>query len=363
MSFLPVVKFSKDHEVSRLVKIWLIAGLLMIFLQIVIGGVTRLTGSGLSITRWEIVTGVWPPVVEKDWEKAFDLYKETPQYSRINRGMAMDDFKFIYFWEYFHRLWARLMFVVFIIPFFVFLFNGHLTRRIYPRMLLLVCLAGIEGFFGWIMVASGLIERPWVNAYNLTLHLTMALFIFSYLFWTTLLAFFPGRESASEKSLLKIGNSILVLVFIQLALGAMMSGTKAGLIYPTWPKIGNDFLPGVLLSFESWKLIKFTAYDSDIFLPSLLHVLHRNSAYLLAVLIGLWFYKSYKFRFEEGVRGGFKLLVIIVFIQMCLGIITVMTCVGSVPVLWGVLHQAGAVALLSIVLWVRHSVEFRMKLH
>ena len=172
-----LIRWAGDTEISRWVKIWIVTGVLMIFMQIVIGGVTRLTGSGLSITRWEIVIGAVPPLGEAAWQEAFDLYKETPQYHRINKGMNLDEFKFIYFWEYFHRLWARLMFFVFIIPFGFFLLRGMLSKKLARWLLLVVLLAGLEGFFGWIMVKSGLRERPWVNAYNLTLHLCMGFII------------------------------------------------------------------------------------------------------------------------------------------------------------------------------------------
>jgi heme a synthase len=139
---------SDENQVSRWVKWWIIAGVVMVFLQIAIGGITRLTGSGLSITRWEIVTGTMPPIGEQAWQEAFELYKATPQYQKINQGMSMSEFKFIYFWEYFHRLWARLMFFVFVFPYGWFLWRRMLTRRLSRRLLIVVLLAGIEGFFG-----------------------------------------------------------------------------------------------------------------------------------------------------------------------------------------------------------------------
>ena len=169
------------EKAPRAVRIWILTGLVMVFFQIFIGGVTRLTGSGLSITRWEVVTGAIPPLSQADWEEAFNLYQQTPQYHKINKGMTLGEFKFIYFWEYFHRLWARLMFFVFVFPFAWFWWRGMLSPLLRRRLWVVVLLAGLEGFFGWIMVASGLTKRPWVNAYNLTLHLSMGIIIFGYL--------------------------------------------------------------------------------------------------------------------------------------------------------------------------------------
>ena len=229
------IKYAEDDQIKRSVKVWLFLGLFMILMQIVIGGVTRLTGSGLSITKWEIVTGSIPPLNQQEWQEAFALYQQTPQYQKINQGMTLDEFKFIFFWEYFHRLWARLMFFVFVFPFAWFLYRGRLSRRLTRRLVGVVLLAGLEGFFGWIMVYSGLIKRPWVNAYNLTLHLVTALAIFSYLLWTIFIAIQPQLQRPNDSVLRPWRRYVWIMVgvaFLQLALGAMMSGTKAGLRVP-----------------------------------------------------------------------------------------------------------------------------------
>ena len=147
----------------------------MVFIQILLGGITRLTGSGLSITRWEIVTGTIPPLNQVDWNEAFDLYKATPQYQKINEGMSLDRFKFIFFWEYFHRVWARLMGFVFLIPFIIFLVRKSLSQKLIKRLIVVIAIAAAAAVFGWIMVASGLIHRPWVNAYKLTIHLSLGI--------------------------------------------------------------------------------------------------------------------------------------------------------------------------------------------
>ncbi len=351
MAFSPL-RFVSDTQIPRPVKIWLLTGLLMIFFQIVIGGVTRLTGSGLSITRWEIVTGSIPPLSEAAWQEAFELYKTTPQYQKINEGMSLGAFKFIYFWEYFHRLWARLMFFVFILPFGWFLWKGMFSRRMVPRLIVVVLLAGLEGFFGWIMVASGLINRPWVNAYNLTLHLCMALVIFSYLMWITFLAWQPTPPVIHNRVWKRYTWVLLLLAFVQIALGAMMSGMKAGLFFPSWPDMNGSFLPAVLLDGTHWIRSVFIDYDTNPFMPALIQFLHRNTAYLLTIMILYFVWKTWNTYGDATFRKGLLVLTGTLALQVILGIFTLINCIGKVPVALGVLHQAGAVFLLSAILFV-----------
>lgn len=348
------LRYADDFQISRAVKIWLITGLVMIFFQIVIGGVTRLTGSGLSITRWEIVTGSIPPLNEAEWVSTFELYKQTPQYQKINQGMALEDFKFIFFWEYFHRLWARLMFVVFVIPFGWFLVRGMMSRRLLPRMLMVVALAGLEGFFGWAMVASGLIKRPWVNAYNLTLHLCMALIIFAYLLWTWFLAASPKLPEFSSARFRRWSWIIFGVAFFQIGLGAMMSGSKAGLFFPTWPDMNGEYLPSVLFDASHWTSQSFIEYDTNPFMPALIQFLHRNTAYVLSILVVYFVWKLFKENIGTQMRRSGAWLLGVLGIQVLLGIFTVINCQAKVPVDLGVAHQAGAVVLLSMILWMSY---------
>lgn len=351
------IRYTDDFQIPRAVKIWLITGLVMVLLQIVIGGVTRLTGSGLSITRWEIVTGTMPPLNEADWQEAFDLYKQTPQYQKINQGMSMGDFKFIYFWEYFHRLWARLMFFVFIIPFGWFLWKGMFSRRLLPRLVAVVLLAGLEGFFGWIMVASGLSKRPWVNAYNLTLHLVMGLVIFSYLLWTTFIALQPAPSPSPAARFKKYAWILVVVTFVQIALGAMMSGAKAGLFFPTWPDMNGEYLPAVLLDPGHWVSDSFIHYDTNPFMPALIQFLHRNTAYILTVMVLYFIWQFRGIPVSNYLRRGNQALAGALVLQVLLGIFTLINCVSVIPVTLGVLHQAGAVLLLSVVLFVTYQLS------
>ncbi len=338
------------------VKVWLCIGLFMIFVQVVVGGITRLTGSGLSITQWEIVTGTLPPLHEAAWEAEFAEYRATPQYQKINEGMTLGEFKFIYFWEYIHRLWARLMGFVFIIPLGFFVAKGMVDRPLLKRLGVVFLLAALVASFGWIMVASGLIDRPWVNAYKLTMHLSLALILFSYLFWTTLKVMQPRPQVIHNKVLKKGAVALTVLAAVQIVLGGIMSGMKAGLYFPTWPDMNGEAVPAVLLSASNWTVENFVHYDATLFMPAFVQILHRTTAYLLTALV-LWFaYRGLKASTSAHFRTGLYLLVSMLIIQVALGILTLVNCIGAVPVGLGVYHQAGALLFLSIVLFVDYQV-------
>ena len=328
------------------VRNWIILGLVMIFFQIVIGGITRLTGSGLSITKWEIVTGVVPPLTAEDWNYEFELYKETPQYKKINEGMSMRQFKFIYFWEYIHRLWARSMGFVFLIPFLVFWRIGYLhSRKLRKQLIIVFLLAGLVGMFGWIMVASGLNDRPWVSAYKLSIHLSLALLVLSYLYWIFLDHFKGRSEDRKVPGLLLI---LLVALSVQIVLGGMMSGLKAALVYPDWPYYSESLVfPLALLQEDIWQWDHVINYEDSALMPSLIQFLHRSLGYIVAGIVG-WL----TYRYNKGFRlTRFNILLLLVLLQVMLGIIILINSVGTIPVLYGVLHQAMAIFLLMSVLY------------
>lgn len=335
-----------------IVKWWLVIGVIMIIGQIVIGGITRLTGSGLSITKWEIVTGTLPPMNANQWEAEFDLYKATPQYEKINEGMSLGEFKFIYFWEYFHRLWARLMGFVFAIPFVIFWRKGWLDKPLMRRLGITVLLAAIVASFGWIMVASGLIERPWVNAYKLTMHLSLACILYAYLLWTVFKVFQPNPIGFPHLVLKTWAKVITVLTAIQIILGGIMSGAKAGLFYPSWPDMNGEWVPGVLKDGSMWNVENFVNYDATLFLPAFIQFTHRGVAYILTIMVLYFVWKLLKSSSNSIIHQAAYLLVSMLVIQVVLGILTVINCVGVIPVGLGVMHQAGAIMLLSTVLFV-----------
>ncbi len=346
-------KYFIDHNaISATVKTWLILGLVMIFFQVVIGGVTRLTGSGLSITKWDIVTGTLPPLNSVEWNEAFDLYKDTPQYKQINKGMSMSEFQFIYFWEYIHRLWARTMGFVFLIPFLFFLCTKRFSKKLLKQLVIVFFLAALVASLGWIMVASGLIERPWVNAYKLTMHLSLAFILYGYLLWTTFGVYFPNIKVINNTLLRRWGIVLFSLLALQIVLGGIMSGMKAGLSYPTWPDMNGSYVPDLLLDSVEWNVDNFVDYDKNGFMPTFIQFFHRSTAYLL-IIIGLWyFYKGFKLIKNTLFRRGLNMWITMLVIQISLGIVTVLNCRGSIPVDYGVLHQSGALLLLTAMLFI-----------
>jgi len=324
---------------SRAVQGWLWVGVIMVFIQILLGGITRLTGSGLSITKWEIVTGTLPPMDADSWATEFDAYKETPQYEKINAGMDLSSFKFIYFWEYFHRLWARILGFVFLIPFVIFLARGKLDADINKKLLLAVFFGGVVGLFGWIMVASGLVDRPWVNAYKLMLHLGLAVLLFCFMVYVTVDYRQRAHNSWKPSVLTKKKLwTLTIVVFIQILLGALMSGMKAGLFFPTWPSMNGTYWPEVLRQAENWNWGAFKEYDSNTFVPAIVQILHRGTAYGLFIA-----YAIYAFRFSDNkMRIAFGILCL----QVILGVWTLISCIGQVPLVLGSLHQLVGIMFL-----------------
>lgn len=321
------------------VQIWLLVGLFMILMQVFIGGITRLTGSGLSITKWDIITGIFPPIHESDWNKEFDLYKQTPQYHKINKGMNISDFKFIYFWEYFHRLWARSMGFVFLIPFIYFYIKGKLSSKLKSRLVKVFFLAVSVASLGWIMVASGLIERPWVNAYKLSLHLCLALILFLYLLRVVVKEFNVNVGNSDFHRYRFLYKILSVLLFIQIFLGGMMSGMKAALLYPTWPKIGQHWIPEIVLSIDNWTFYNFGNYDKHLFLPTLIHFLHRNLAYICFAFSLYIFFRTYNLLKSNLITNAIYLQLLLFLSQVLLGILILLNSQGSIPIWFGVFHQ------------------------
>lgn len=345
---------------NKWIQSWLLIGIVMVFVQVVVGGVTRLTGSGLSITKWEIVTGVVPPLSANDWAEEFDLYKSTPQYQKLNQGMSLSEFKFIYFWEYLHRLWARAMGFVFFIPLMGFLWKRWIDKALGLRLLLLVFMGGVVATFGWIMVASGLVERPWVDAYKLTIHLNLALVLYGILVYTYL--YTRGDDASVYTVSARMGsllNVFTVLLAVQLVLGGIMSGMKAGLYYPTWPDMNGEIIPRVLLDGQEWRLESFTGYDKYPLAPALVQFWHRIVAYGLAIFAALIFWRRFDAGLTRNVKAGIYTLAVLVVIQVMIGILTVINCVGKIPLFLGVAHQAMAVLLLTTALYLRYYVKNR----
>lgn len=326
------------------IRYWLVLGLVLVAGQIFLGGITRLTGSGLSITKWDIIIGTVPPMNDEAWEEVFALYKDTPQYRLINQGMSMASFKWIYFWEYMHRLWARMMGLVFIFPFLFFVWKQWLSRKMILRLAVLIVLVILTASFGWIMVASGLIDRPWVNAYKLSLHLILGFSVFWFLYYIFL--FYKNFEKPVICFGQKYWRWVALLVILQIWLGGMVSGMKAGSSYPTWPLMHDTFIPAVLLDLDNWKIEHFIAYDDHQFMSGFSQFFHRMIAYLIVILIFIGVYKKGRLC---GYQLFNKMLIGTVLVQILLGIWTVISFRDGVPVIIASMHQLGGLMLSTVI--------------
>lgn len=325
-----------NFKYTKTIRNWLLVGLVMLIGQVVLGGITRLTGSGLSITRWDIITGVIPPLNAKEWLEAFELYKETPQFYKINSTFTVQNFKFIYFWEYFHRLWVRSLGFIFLIPFIIFAFKKQLDFYLIKHLGLVVFLTILTASAGWIMVQSGLVNRPWVNAYKLTVHFVLAMLVIAAMVKTVAGVYnFGSSKSIISKKIVPITISV---TFIQLIFAGLMAGMKAGLYYPTWPNMNGEFIPSVLLKSTNWNWENMINYDSYLFAPAIIQLIHRMLAYLL---VGLTVYMFFKLKPKVAAVAAKWLAIslILVIVQVFLGVLTVLNVTGKIPLFYGVAHQ------------------------
>jgi cytochrome c oxidase assembly protein subunit 15 len=308
----------------------------MLIGQVILGGITRLTGSGLSITRWDIVSGTIPPLNKEQWNDAFNLYKQTPQYFKINSDFTIGEFKFIYFWEYAHRLWVRILGFIFLIPFIIFIFRKQINFYLIKRLFWVVFFAALTASAGWIMVKSGLIDRPWVNAYKLTLHFILA--IISILFMVKTVADVYNYKYKNVLKATKILFILISITFIQMIFAGLMSGMKAGLYFPSWPDMNGHFIPEVLLNSTNWTWMNLQTYESSIFAPALVQFIHRLLAYIILLLTGYAFFK-YRNKVYKRAKFWLQTSFVLISIQLVLGILTILNVEAGIPLLYGVLHQ------------------------
>ncbi|MEZ4911008.1 MAG: COX15/CtaA family protein [Saprospiraceae bacterium] len=328
------------------IKVWLYIGLVMVVFQLVIGAVTRLTEAGLSITKWDVVSGTLPPMSDSEWQSMFDLYKETPQFEKINEGMTLSEFKFIFFWEYLHRLWARIMGFVFIIPFIYFLTKGWLDKDVRKRLSWVVLLAALAAIFGWIMVASGLVNRPWVNAYKLSIHLLLGISVYSALV-KVIYFVHNGERKVNMPGIQSILTLFIVFLVLQIFLGGMMSGMKAALVYPTWPKMLGEWIPSVLFDADNWRLDNFVWYDSNTFMFAMVQFFHRMNGYFMLILGMILGYKLVQY---GDVRIGVG-MVVSLLVQVMIGITILIFSAVEVPVFTGSLHHMMVIVIAGLATW------------
>jgi cytochrome c oxidase assembly protein subunit 15 len=343
---------------SRPVAIWLLVGVLMIIIQVLLGGITRLTGSGLSITEWKPIMGALPPMNEKDWLIAFEKYKQIAQYKYLNYHYTLEDFKFIFFWEWFHRLWARLLGVVFLIPFVVFIIQKRFKKEMIRPLIILFLLGALQGLVGWIMVQSGLddSELVYVSHYKLAIHFILALGLLCYTLWFALKLLIPAQQITGNTSLRKGMLWLTALLTLQLIYGAFMAGLKAATAAPTWPDMNGAWWPAHLQSFGNrhFSGISFL-FDH----PLVIHFIHRNLAYIITVLLLVWTWKAFKERTGTSLFQQTKAWpLFIVLIQVVLGVLTVLHSINLDRFLWlAVAHQFVAMVLLIAFVWMLYIIR------
>lgn len=330
---------------NKAVIYWLLIGCALIFVMVIVGGITRLTHSGLSISNYKLISGTIPPMNEVEWNEAFDLYKQYPEYQKLNYGMSLEEFKDIYFWEWIHRVIGRFIGLVFIIPFGYFLIKKRLSKSTIKKSIILLIMGGFQGFLGWYMVKSGLVDRPDVSHYRLAAHLTTAFLTFAYTFWVALDLMFPNKKQIDKKlrNLIRIG---LIVLIIQIIYGAFVAGLDAGWIHNHWPFMSEGkFIHETVYIEQNPTYLNFIEGKSGV------QFVHRTLAYIVVIFILAIWYKATRNETTHWQTKGVNSLLIMVGVQFLLGVLTL---IYAVPVWLGVLHQVGAFILLSCMVFTLH---------
>jgi cytochrome c oxidase assembly protein subunit 15 len=340
---------------NRNIVLWLFSGCFLIFTMVIVGGITRLTGSGLSITEWKLIRGTVPPLNEQQWNEEFENYKQIPQYRKMNYNYTLSDFKKIFFWEYIHRLIGRVIGIVFFIPFLYFWLTKQLLKPLFNKLLFLFFLGGLQGFLGWYMVKSGLVNNVRVSHLRLATHLITAFITFGFTFWV-MLEIIPHEKkeiNSLTTTLRKASYLILILVVLQIIYGAFVAGLKAGHIYNTFPKMGDEWVA----SSVSYG-IQAEGISSLINNISVVQFIHRTIAWLLALgIVFIGYYAKRRNLFSDkrllSIRQihAINFLMIAVLLQFLLGVFTL---IYSVPITLGVLHQTGAFVLFTLTIYLIH---------
>ena len=329
------------YNSKKSVIIWLLTGCALIFLMVIIGGITRLTNSGLSMVDWKLIMGMAPPLSEQDWMNTFNKYKQFPEYQQVNYMFTLEEFKAIFFWEYLHRLIGRIIGMVFIIPFVYFLIKKKITGKLINQCLILLGLGAFQGFLGWWMVKSGLVDNPDVSHYRLAIHLMAAFLTFAYTLWVALGLIYEHIEVPNIPAMRKWITVLLGFTLLQIIYGAFVAGLNAGFFYNTWPKMGEEWVASSVTAMEPW-WINFVNGIGGV------QFVHRYLAYVVVGLVFFLLFKSSKYALNKIQSQGLILLIGMVVVQFLLGIFTL---IYGVPVWLGVVHQIGAFLLLGAVIY------------
>lgn len=331
---------------------WLLVCCALIFAMVVLGGVTRLTRSGLSIVEWEPIMGAIPPLNQAQWDSAFNKYQRTPEYRKVNRGMPLAEFQKIFYVEWSHRLLGRLIGVVFLVPFFYFLIRRRITRDLTPKLVMLFVLGGLQGGMGWYMVKSGLVDIPRVSPYRLTAHLGFAVIIYAYMFWVAL-NLWQSRSAAlpALTPLRRFGLIVTGLIFLMILSGGFVAGNKAGFVFNTFPLMNGRFFPEGMLALEPiW-----TNFFENI---ATVQFDHRLIAYVLCLVIPIFWWVGRRYALAQPARRALHLLLAWLVVQVTLGITTLLY---IVPIPLAAAHQAGALILFSLALYTLHTFNLRLR--
>jgi heme a synthase len=335
---------------SRPVANWLLIGILMLIVQVILGGITRLTGSGLSITEWNVVTGVIPPFNESAWLEEFSKYKSTEQFRQLNSGFTLSDFKFIFFWEWFHRLWGRLIGVVFAIPFLIFLFQRRFSSNMVKPLVTLFLLGALQGAVGWIMVASGLTgDAVYVRPTKLAMHFILAMILVFYAYWFYLQLSVKNESRIANPTIRNFTWMVLALLFIQFFWGALMAGHRAAPVAYTWPTMNGSFIPAEAFNRPEGLI-------SVIENSFVVHFIHRMIAYTLVLLIIILTVQMFRIKSTPAFAKARNFPMAFVLVQTTLGILTVVTSINIRAYRWNEfewmaqLHQVvGLLLMLALV--------------
>ncbi len=336
----------KQQKAQRQIATWLLIGVGMIMIQVLIGGITRLTESGLSITEWKPITGTLPPLNEAAWQTEFEKYKVTDQFKYVHQYFSLSEFKFIFFWEWFHRTWARLMGLVFLFGFVYFLATRKFSRGMIKPMIILFILGGVQGFIGWFMVKSGLVpEKYFVGHVELTTHFIAALGLLCYTLWFALSLIIKEEQKLVNPKLQKFLLLILAVLFFQLVYGGFMAGMRAAITAPTWPDINGHMIPAEVFQSSS-------GIENLVNNPIAVHFIHRGLGYSLVVLIGIWWFTSRSVLTNKLFRHLRNIFLLLVSMQIALGILTVLNATSkNLLVVFGVSHQFVAMLLVTVIVW------------
>lgn len=333
--------FLMKNNPHKSIIIWLLTGCFLIFCTVIIGGITRLTGSGLSMVDWKLFMGSIPPLNEQEWISTFNQYKAYPEYQQVNFYFTLEEFKSIFFWEYLHRLMGKIIGLVFILPFIFFLIKKRLDKALIKDCVIMLCMGAFQGFLGWWMVKSGLINNPEVSHYRLAIHLIAAFVTFAFTFWVALKLIGYKSDQPNVPFFRKGIKILLVVTIIQVVYGGFVAGLNAGFTINTWPKMGEAWIADTVTAMEPvW--VNFIDGIGGV------QFIHRYLAYIVVIIVLVLIFRVNKYSLSQSQRKSLMYILLVVFVQFVLGVLTL---INAVPILLGVAHQVGAFFLLGTIIY------------